>query len=803
MERKDIPDFFRLLKDVLDVGLFLTTPEGLVLDANRAVLKMMGIERDGQHTGAVEVAECYVDPSQRKALMEELREKGVVRGRVMRMKRLRTGEPFWARINAVAVKDDRGHVLCVLGTMEEVEEEMRQRELLERRRAIVEAMAFSAEDLLRSSRTQELFPKLLTRLGEAVGVDRAFLFRRKGWDDTVVLRYEWAAEGIPSLRDGAFPGEIALRDHGLGRWAEAFARGGMIVGDVEVLPPREREFLQPLGLKSVLFIPVRTAGEWIGFLGFAQQRSRPAWTSDEINALRWAAGLIAAATERRKMEEALERERELLLETLKDAPYGVLLVEGRRHIFANEEFTKITGYTLQDVPTVSEWLHKAFPKKAMREKIRGIWTIERAATREAVELPIVAKDGSRRWVEFRPSILPRGQVMICLVDVTPQREMERQLRTAQRLEALGELAGGIAHDFNNLLTTIRSFAQIGMAKVPPEDPIRRHFEVIERESKRGAELTRKILAYARRQPLSLQLLDLNNALEEILEILERTIGEHIRIKTSLAPELAPVEADPTALEQILMNLALNARDAMPQGGTLTIKTYPKTVKRKTPVLKPGKYVVLEVGDTGIGMDEETMQRIFDPFFTTKEGGTGLGLSVVYGLVKQHRGAITVSSEPGRGTSFQIFFPTAEVRERPEGETGPKEGGPGKGSGTVLVVEDEPSLRELMKEILKEHGYHPLTAKDGKEAVRLLKDRGGRIDLVITDLVMPRMGGKELYEWALGAYPSIPFIFVSGYAPTEEVRDFISKRGLPFIGKPFGPTEFLRKVEEVLSQRSGD
>ena len=703
----------------------------------------------------------------------------------------------------MAIKDQRGEIAYLFGTMEEVTEEMRRQKLHERRRAILEAMAYSAEDLLRSPETELLFPRLLTRLGKAAEVSHAFVFDKFETREEifVTLRHEWTAEeGATSLREKPLLQGLPLKEKGLSRWIEAFSRGGMIVGDVEAFPPGEREFLQALGFRSLLAIPVMVGGKWVGFLGLGEATSSRSWTSDEINALRAAAGLISAAVERKTMEESLKREREMLLETLKDAPYGVLLVEGERHIFANEEFTKITGYTLQDVPTVKGWIRKAFPERAIRRRLKGTWTLEAAMRREVVELPVTAKDGAKKWVEFRSSYLPSGQVMVTLVDVTQEREMERQLRTAQRLEALGELAGGIAHDFNNLLTTIRSFAQIGLSKTAQDNPLRRYLEVIERESQRGAELTRKILAYARRQPLALQLLDLNTALSEILEILKRTLGEHIRIKTALAPELEPIEADPTALEQILMNLAINARDAMPKGGTLTIKTYRRTVRWRSPWVSPGEYAVLEVGDTGVGMDEETLSRIFDPFFTTKERGSGLGLWVVYGLVKQHRGTITVQSERDRGTTFHMYFPIAKEAERKPSKPEAQAQGMAKGTGTILVVEDEPSLRELLREVLKEHGYRPLLAKDGKEGLRILREREGTVDLVVTDIVMPKMGGKELFEEAKDLYPHLPFLFISGYAPPEEVQSFIAERDLPFMVKPFGPLEFLSKVREILSLR---
>jgi len=921
-------DLYKVFMEKINVGFFCETPDGVIMEANDALVRIMGGEERLLAVG-MNVIDFYVNPEERSHLIEELLARGEVKDRVILMRRVGL-RPFWARINAVAHKRDDGLLEWICGTLEDVSESKELEESLKRREAILEAIASSAEEVLKGMPPSQLFPRLLERLGRAADVSRVYIFDRedKGEEILVSQRYEWVAEGITPQIDNPELQNFPMFESGFGRWLEAFSHGGMILGDIKAFPPTERLILEDQQIKSILVIPLMAKGDWIGFLGFDECRWERNWMAAEINALKSAAGLISTVIQRREVEGELKREREKILEVLENAPYGIIIADEKgKHLFVNREFTKITGYTLKDVPTVRDWLRKAFPDPEMRKKAKRRWRPGVARRGEEVTLELMTKDGERRVASFRASLLPDNEVIIVFADITARCEMEaelrkkeeyyriilekandgityidkearllyvnprmkeilkddhpegkflyefydeknaailrkhlsrrwkgetttyeitltdreghphsmlvsgapytddegnvlgaigiyrdvteekkreEQLRLAQRMEAVGELAGGIAHDFNNLLTTILSCVEMAKLNLLPDHPVQRYLEMVEKEARRASSLTRQLLAYARRQVLEMKPLKLNKVIEEVMGILERTLGEHIHIKVSIDPDIGIIKADPSALEQILMNLCLNARDAMPQGGELLIETRNVTVteeERETrPWAKPGDYVLLSVHDTGCGMNEETQRRIFEPFFTTKEGGTGLGLSVVYGLVKQHDGMIDVWSEVGKGTHFSVYFPIvrgAEVEEVSRGKEGVVVL---EGKGTILVVEDEEEVRKVIKEILEEKGYQVLMTGDGEEALHLLKERAGEVDLVLADLVMPRMGGKDLYEKAKKRYPRIPFLFMSGYSP-EAHRDFITQAGTEYIQKPFSPTDLLRKVRQILF--SGD
>ena len=380
-------------------------------------------------------------------------------------------------------------------------------------------------------------------------------------------------------------------------------------------------------------------------------------------------------------------------------------------------------------------------------------------------------------------------------------ESEERLQHAQKMEAVGTLAGGIAHDFNNILTAIIGNAQLGLARVRPEDQLYEHLIEIEHSGKRAAELTRQLLIFSRREQLERTTVDLNDTIQEFSKLLRRIIGEDLELRFQPAADLSTVFADPGQMEQVLMNLAVNARDAMPEGGELLIETQNVMVDeaycRLRPHARPGKYVQISVTDNGVGMDTDTRQRIFEPFFTTKEvgKGTGLGLALAYGIIKQHEGMIHVYSEAGQGTTFKIFLPAQEkaVEGRVQ-ETQPVlRGGP----ETILIAEDDESLRKLLGGILTGLGYNVILTCDGKAAVETYSSHSGRIDLVMLDMVMPRMGGREAYERICTLGAQVAVIFMTGYSSEMAQNSFILETGAVFIQKPYGVGALSLKVREAL------
>jgi nitrogen-specific signal transduction histidine kinase/CheY-like chemotaxis protein len=412
-----------------------------------------------------------------------------------------------------------------------------------------------------------------------------------------------------------------------------------------------------------------------------------------------------------------------------------------------------------------------------------------------------------RWIHDRAFLVcdPAGKpyrVAGIAEDVTAHRELEEELRQAHKMEAIGRLAGGVAHDFNNLLTVIGGYARMLFDGVHAQDPTRAKLEQILIASNRAGVLTMQLLAISRRQVLQPKLVNVNNLLSNMASLLRRIIGEHITIETAFDPELSCIRVDPNQLEQVVMNLAANARDAMPNAGRFRIETsMADSADKQSEEGGRGtaKSVRMRISDTGCGMDDRTRERAFEPFFTTKGvgKGTGLGLSTVYGFVHQNQGTIHVLSEPGQGTVFDLYLPAQAEREA-ERESPVNRLSKTEATQTVLVAEDEPAVRELVRQTLERHGYTVLEAKDGYEALRVFEERKSEIHLLLTDVIMPLMNGRELAKRLDSIRPGMKVLYMSGY--TDEVLAFhgIAQPEIEFIQKPFTPSELVRKVELALT-----
>ncbi len=507
-------------------------------------------------------------------------------------------------------------------------------------------------------------------------------------------------------------------------------------------------------------------------------------------------------TERKRSEQELRKSEEryrVMVENAHDIIYEHDL-EGN-YISSNKAGEQITGYTLEEAlklniaDTVApEYLDKA--RQMIRRKLAG-------QSITAYELEVIAKDGSRIAVEVNSRLVLQDRIPICVQgiarDVTERKQLEEQLRQSQKMEAIGQLAGGVAHDFNNLLTVIGGYSSILLVKLPPDSPYRASVEEIKKAGDRASSLTRQLLAFSRKQILQPKVLDLNTVVSDLDKMLRRLIGEDIDLLTVTDPNLGKVKADPGQIEQVLLNLIVNSRDAMPGGGKLTIETSNAVLSKdyaRLHSIPSGPYIMLGVSDTGCGMDAATRERIFEPFFTTKGAGkgTGLGLATVYGIVKQSGGNVWVYSELGQGTTFKIYLPQAEELAETGDLPGPKP--TPHGTETVLVVEDEEQVRAILVRILENQGYHVLSASDGEEALAISQEPGD-IQLMITDVVMPQMSGRELAERVVAARPSLRVLFMSGYTDDAIVRHGLLDEELNFIQKPFDSATVARKVREVL------
>lgn len=512
-------------------------------------------------------------------------------------------------------------------------------------------------------------------------------------------------------------------------------------------------------------------------------------------------------TERKRSEEQL-REQAALLDKAQDA---IMVRDAEDRItFWNRGAERLYGWIAEEVMgrSAREVLNKA-PVPELEEARRkvlldGEW---------AGELRQVTKDGREITVESRWTLVrdEKGEPKAWLVintDVTERKKLQEQLILAQRMEGIGVLAGGVAHDFNNLLTVIKGFSEMLLGGLCPEDPSHGLLREIHKAGERAAGLTRQLLAFSRKQVLQPQVLDLNLLVSESEKMLRRLIGEDVDMTAILDPLLGRVKADPGQIEQVIMNLVVNARDAMPTGGALTIET--RNVERG-PLRPadhsddaPGPCVLLAVTDTGCGMDAATKAHIFEPFFTTKEAGkgTGLGLATVYGIVNQSGGLIQVDSEPGRGSTFKVYLPRLTEKESQSAQL--RSGLPAnpRGAETVLVAEDEEAIRGLVRLALQSHGYTVLEASDGEEALRIGLEHPGPVHLLLTDVVMPKMSGRQLADILTAARPEIKVLYVSGYTDDAVVRHGVLESGTPFLQKPFTPVVLTRKMREVLDGEHG-
>jgi two-component system cell cycle sensor histidine kinase/response regulator CckA len=486
--------------------------------------------------------------------------------------------------------------------------------------------------------------------------------------------------------------------------------------------------------------------------------------------------------------------------SLEVAPDGSLLCE-----WATEPFTRITGFSIEEINSTG-WESLYHPQD------RSIAAMHhetlRARRSDAIDARIVTSEQQIRWVRLHGRPIwdeDAGRVVRiygAAEDVTTQKQLEQQLLQSQKMEAIGKLAGGVAHDFNNLLTIISGYGQLLREQAHWGGSNVEYLDAIMRAADRAAQLTNQLLAFSRRQLLQLKVVDLNTVVADVEKMLRRLIGEDVEFRFVPGAELGLVKVDSGQIEQVIVNLAANARDAMPTGGLLTIETsnidlndsYP----REHSVVTPGRYVLLCVTDTGTGMDKETVARIFEPFFTTKEvgKGTGLGLAMVYGIIRQSGGYIWAYSEPGRGTSFKIYLPRLESNETVAEMPAPL-GPPRRGSETILVVEDEEAVRGLMRQVLSGRGYRVLDTGDVDDALRLCKQYGGDIALLISDVILPRMSGPQLAGLALKLRPRIKVLYASGYTDNALIHHGLFQQCVTLLQKPFSPDTLARKVREVL------
>lgn len=553
-----------------------------------------------------------------------------------------------------------------------------------------------------------------------------------------------------------------------------------------------------------LGVPLKTPTETIGVLVVQHYQNENAYDRRDLEFMESIGGHIALAIERRRSEEAMRKSETMFRQLFSRTPLPkwVSDLETGKFLLVNEAAMKLYGYSEEEFKAMTILdLRPSSDRNANDE----IWRHPALLALHQGQWRHEGKNGRVFKVELVTHEMEYNGRRVRLViaqDISERQLLEEQLRQAQKMEAVGRLAGGVAHDFNNLLMVIKGHTELLLGSMRPDDPGRRKIEQIDRSADRATTLTRQLLAFSRMQVLQPRSINLNSIIEEMGKLIPRLIGEDIELAIHTASDLGTIRADVSQIEQIIMNLAVNSRDAMPKGGKLIIETsnveLDNAYKGVHPVVRPGRYVLLSVSDTGVGMDPETQAHIFEPFFTTKEQGkgTGLGLSTVYGVVKQSGGFIWVYSEKGKGATFKIYLPRVDEKAVETHHT-PTSTEIMRGTETVLLAEDEQDVREVAREFLESAGYTVILAANGEEALAHAAEHSGAIDLLVTDMVMPGMTGLELVRRLRRARSDFGVIYMSGYSEQAAAESARVDEAAVVLSKPFSRAAILRTVREIL------
>jgi len=750
-------------------GIYQTTPEDRFLSANPALARMVGYDSPEELMAAVEDVgtRLYARAADREHVKRLLAEEGMVRGLETRWLD-RDGRELWVRLNARAVRDEEGNVVCFEGTVEDITERKR------------------AETALRES---ESFSRSLIRyLHDAV----------------IVLSWE---------------GEILFANESAAKIVELPAAEALVGRNMT-------DFLHPDSLPKAWEDSAAVRGGTEGFVSeyrLRTARGRDVWVEGLGGKIEFRGGeanivCLRDITDRRQALEALKESEEKYRTLVENAGEAIFVAQDGKLAFVNRATCRFVGYAEEELvgrpftefihPDDGEMVVQRYLARLRGDKVPDVYVFR-----------VIHKNGTTLWGELRAVLiewLGRPASLNFLTDITKRKVMEEererlqaQLLQAQKMESVGRLAGGVAHDFNNMLQAILGYTDLALIGVDPNGATARHLLGIRRAAEHAAETTQQLLAFARRQAANPRLLDLNATVEGMLTMLSRLIGEDIDLVWSPGEGPLTIHMDPAQINQVLVNLCVNSRDAVTGTGRITIATAEVFLDdafcSRNPGSSPGPHAMIAVSDTGCGMDKEILKNIFDPFFTTKEvgKGTGLGLAMVYGIVKQNDGYIEVDSEPGRGATFRIYLPLRRGEGDKEAQgTKAATGGALGGRETILVVEDETVILEMIAEMLAPLGYEVLTAATPAEALDIVGEAGRRIDLLITDVVMPGMNGRDLAERIRSLQGDVRCLFMSGYTAEIIARHGVPETGIGFLQKPFTMQELTDKVREALGRHEG-
>ncbi len=765
-------------------GIYLSTEDGTIVEANRTFAAIFGYE-SGETVRSINASALYADPSERRKFIDELKTNGQVRRNLL-VGRKADGSTIYVYENAELGYDPNYRREVIHGALMDVTELIALQKEVELHNITSEASREILTAALRGGELKEIIEASLAAIVARLDVAGAVLVQKAP---------QGAKCAFESWREGrSTSGEFNLS---LEKTEALFADGSrfrVCEGD---------EISRAFEMRSCAVARISVEGQEWGYLVFLCNRANRVWRATETDFLVTAGDMFSGVIRRqleRKVRLDLEKERDDLLAAFERLSEGVVVSDAGGIIrYVNSTFTKLTGFTNEDVVGKSTEILRSTEHEP--EFFDKLWNTLRAGNVFRARFKSIRKDGSIIFLDktIGPVIDSRGDItgyVEISSDVTSRISLEEQLVQSQKMEAVGLLAGGIAHDFNNILGAILGYASFMKSKMPEGHEFRKYVETIEANAARAAELTSQLLAFARGGKYKVVPLSVNDIVRKTVRELGPTSPRRVSLDAGLSDDLPAVNGDPRQMEQVIMNLCANALEAMPSGGRLKISASAVELSRDDCAgnvdARPGRYVRIDVTDTGVGMEKTTAGRVFEPFFTTKEKGKGMGLSMVYGIVRNHGGFVDVESALGKGTTFRIYYPAAE------GDAATTAGlSSGGRRRTILVVEDEPLMRELLVDSLEGGGYKVLSAADGEAAVKAYTEGGREIGLVIMDMMMPGINGAEAFRRLKAIDRDVKVLLASGYNLSVDSEELLSEGVIAFLDKPFQVSEILEKVSSVL------